>query len=210
MKRFWLLFVGMLVSLLAVFFVVEALGHSPLTDPSPYLAEPGLLAATVGVGLLVVDVFLPVPSSVVMVAHGALFGVLGGAALSLLGCLGAAALAFGIGRCGGPMVTRLVGVEERAKADALFSRYGGLAVLVSRPLPLLAETVAILAGTTPMSWRTLLGATVLGAAPPSLLYALTGATAASLDHTALVFGVVLLVAGLAWFVGRRVEEGGRS
>ena len=209
MKRFWLLFMGMLVSLLAVFFVVEALGRSPLTDPSAYLADAGVLAAAVGVGLLVVDVLLPVPSSVVMVAHGALFGVGGGAILSLLGSLGAAALAFGIGRCGGPLVTRLVGAEERARADALFQRYGGLAVLVSRPLPLLAETVAILAGTTPMRWRTLLGATALGASPPALLYAITGATAATLDHTALVFGGVLLVAGVAWFVGRRVERGGR-
>ncbi len=35
----------------------------------------GVVAALVGVGLLVADVVLPVPSSVVMLAHGALFGV---------------------------------------------------------------------------------------------------------------------------------------
>jgi uncharacterized membrane protein YdjX (TVP38/TMEM64 family) len=180
-----------------------------LTDPSPYLANPGVFAASVGVGLLLVDVVLPVPSSVIMVAHGALFGVVGGTLLSLLGSVGAAAIAFGLGRRGGEWVERLIGPEERAKADALFLRYGGLAVLVSRPLPLLAETIALLAGTTGMRWRTLLLSTLLGSLPPALLYAITGATAAGLDHTALIFGVVLLVAGMTWFVGRRIEEGPR-
>ncbi len=41
-------------------------------------------AAGPGVGLLVADIVLPVPFSVVMVAHGALFGIVPGAALSLL------------------------------------------------------------------------------------------------------------------------------
>jgi high-affinity Fe2+/Pb2+ permease len=37
--------------------------------------------------------------------------------------------------------------------------------------------------------------------PPSLLYALTGAAVANLQNTALMFGIVLLVAGLFWLVG---------
>ena len=40
-------------------------------------------AAIVSVGLLVGDVTLPVPASGVMVANGALFGALAGAALGL-------------------------------------------------------------------------------------------------------------------------------
>jgi len=209
MTRFWLTALGIMSLFLGLFFAVEALGISPLTDPSPYLAAPGLMAASVGVGLLLIDVLLPVPSSVVMVAHGALFGVVSGTALSLLGSVGAAAIAFAIGRRGGPLLTRLVGPDERAKADGLFRRYGGLAVLVSRPLPLLAETVALLAGTSTMRWRTLLVSSALGALPPSLLYALTGATAAGLDHMLLIFGVVLLVAGATWVLGRKIEEGAR-
>lgn len=45
-------------------------------------------------------------------------------------------------------------------------------------------------------------ATLVGSLPPALIYALTGATAARLDNVALVFGLVLLVAGLFWVVGR--------
>lgn len=38
--------------------------------------------------------------------------------------------------------------------------------------------------------------------PAALLYALTGATARNLDNAALVFGLVLLVAGLFWMIGK--------
>jgi len=207
MKRYWLIFFAIIGVFLGLFFVVEGLGRSPLTDPSPYLAAPGPLAAFVGVGLLLLDVILPVPSSVVMIAHGALFGIVFGTLLSLLGTVGAAAIAFAIGRRGGPLLARLIGPQEHAKADALFRRYGTLAVLVSRPLPLLAETVALLAGTTPMSWRKLLISSILGALPPSLLYAVTGATAAGLDHMLIIFGVVLVVAGVTWVLGRKIEDG---
>ena len=40
------------------------------------------MTALLGTGLLVADVVLPRPSSVVMVAHGALFSVVGGTLLS--------------------------------------------------------------------------------------------------------------------------------
>ena len=206
MKRYWLTALAMMAGFLGIFVAVGAFGQSVLTDPSPHLAMPSAPAAGVGVGLLLVDVLLPVPSSIIMVAHGALFGVVGGTALSLVGSVGATAIAFAIGRRGGPLLTRLVGPEERAKADGLFRRYGALAVLISRPLPLLAETVALLAGTTTMTWPTVLRAATLGALPPALLYAITGATAVSLDDTVLVFGLVLAVAGITWVVGRRIED----
>jgi hypothetical protein len=64
---------GMLAFFLCLFFVVEALGIPLLVDPTPWLKHGGVLAAVLGVGLLIADVLLlPVPSSLVMVAHGAL------------------------------------------------------------------------------------------------------------------------------------------
>ncbi len=46
--------------------------------------DASLAADALGVGLLVADIVLPVPSSVVMVAHGALFGLRLGAVLSMV------------------------------------------------------------------------------------------------------------------------------
>jgi uncharacterized membrane protein YdjX (TVP38/TMEM64 family) len=202
MKRFWFLTGSMMVLFLGVFALAEALHVPLLTEPGPWLAHSGAGAAAVGVGLLVVDVLLPVPSSLVMIAHGALFGVLPGTLLSLAGSLGAGLLGFAIGRRGGPLYARLVPEGERRRADELLRAWGDLAIVVTRPVPILAETVAVLAGASSLGWGRMTAATLAGSLPAALLYALTGATAARLDNVALVFSLVLLVAGAFWSVGR--------
>jgi uncharacterized membrane protein YdjX (TVP38/TMEM64 family) len=203
MKHYWLLAGAMMASFLALFGLAEWLQIPLLARPEPWLAHGGWIAAAVGVGLLVADVLLPVPASMVMIAHGALFGVGLGSLLSLAGALGAAWFGFAVGRRGGPLLARLVPEAERRRADALLQEWGGLAVLATRPVPILAETVAILAGASPMSWTRLTVSTLGGALPAALLYAITGATARNLEHLVLVFTLVLGVAALSWGIGRR-------
>jgi uncharacterized membrane protein YdjX (TVP38/TMEM64 family) len=152
MKRYLMVMGGMILLFLALFFLVEALGVPLLVDPTPWLNQGGLWAAALGVGLLIADVLLPVPSSLAMVAHGALFGVAIGTLLSLLGSTGAAVFGFWIGRRGGKWLERLVPLDERDRANRLLERWGLLAVVVTRPIPLLAETVAIMAGASPLGW----------------------------------------------------------
>jgi uncharacterized membrane protein YdjX (TVP38/TMEM64 family) len=203
MKRYLLLILGMVAVILLLFALVEALDIPLLTDPSESLGRLGGWAALLGVALLVADVVLPVPSSLVMVAHGALFGVAIGALLSLVGSLGAGLFGFGLGRRGGPLIERLVPAEERARANALLDRWGDLAVIATRPVPVLAETVAILAGASPMTWGRMTLATAAGALPACLLYAVAGATARSLDSAVPIFAIVLAISGVFWFLGRR-------
>lgn len=205
MKRYLLMVVSLIASFTVLFVIVEALGIPLLTDPTPWMKHAGVFAAALGVGLLIADVLLPVPSSLVMVAHGALFGVVLGTFLSLLGSVGAALFGFAIGRRGGRLLERLVTADERALADRLLARWGVIAIIVTRPVPLLAETIAIMAGASPMSWSSLTLAAVAGSLPPALLYALAGATVAKFQNTVLIFGLVLLIAGLFWLVGRRLE-----
>jgi uncharacterized membrane protein YdjX (TVP38/TMEM64 family) len=202
MKRYSAIVSAIFGFLLVLFLLVEVTGVPLLKDPSPWLSSRGTLTvALLGTGLLVADVILPVPSSAVMVAHGALFGVVGGTLLSVVGSTGAALVGFSLGRRGGPLLARVVPPAERARADHILSRWGGLAIVVTRPVPLLAETVAIMAGTSPLGWRQAALAMLVGSLPPALLYALSGATAAALTSGVLVFGLVLLVAGIFWLVG---------
>lgn len=198
MKRYWAIAFGMIVVFGGLFALFEGLGLQ--FNPNFDAATP--LTAGIGVGLLIIDVLLPVPSSLIMTGHGAAFGWPLGTVLSLVGGLGAAVVAFWIGRRGGPLLERLVGEEEQAKADAMLSKWGVLAIILSRPLPMLAETVALLAGASPMRWRTVIVGSLLGNLPPALLYAITGATAASLQNSFLIFGLVIAVAGVFWWIAR--------
>ena len=63
--------------------------------------------------------------------------------------------------------------------------------------------MAILAGASPMSWGRMVLATLVGALPACLLYAIAGASAAALDSGVLVFAAVLALSGVFWWLGRR-------
>lgn len=196
---------AMMATFLALFGVVAWLDVGLLRDPTGAMAHGGVVAACVGVGLLVADVLIPVPSSLVMLAHGALYGVVLGTVLSLIGSVGAAWLGFWLGRRGGPLLDRLMSADQRTRGDRLLARWGALAIVVTRPVPIVAETVALLAGTSPLSWRSLTLASFAGALPASLLFAITGATSMQLDSMLLVLALVLAIAGSTWWLGRRAS-----
>jgi uncharacterized membrane protein YdjX (TVP38/TMEM64 family) len=200
-RGYWLVPTVLAAAALLLFAVVEAAGVPLLTDPVPAMREAGALAAVIGVGLLVADVALPAPSSLVMVAHGALFGVAVGGLLSFVGGVGATLVAFGLGRRGRGVVARLATPAQLGHADRFLARWGALALVASRPVPVLAETVAVLAGASPMRWVVAGLAGAAGTVLPAVLYAWAGATAASAVDGLFVFGLVLLLAGLLALFG---------
>lgn len=199
------LFAGAVFAVFLLTFVVLAALAAPLLDePAPLLSGGGVVAALCGVGLLVADVVLPVPSSLVMVTHGILFGAVAGAVLSLVGAVGATLVAYGLGRWAGPSALRRVcSPAERERAGRLAERWGMLAVVITRPVPLLAESVAAMAGAQRLGLPRTTIASVVGALPAALLYAVAGALGWSGTPGLGAFGLVLLVAVLMWLVGRR-------
>lgn len=202
LNRYWIAAAAVVVAFTVVFVAVEAANISVLTEPRSVMDE-GAAAAAAGVLLLVVDALLPVPSSIVMVLLGAFFGAGAGAALSMIGRVGAAAVGFAAGRGGGRLMGRALRPEERARGDAFLERWGWLAIVLSRPVPLLAESVMVLAGVSPMRWRRALPAAALGSLPEAVVYGITGAAVATFDTTATVFLALLAVAGVAWAMARR-------
>jgi uncharacterized membrane protein YdjX (TVP38/TMEM64 family) len=205
-KRFWTIAATILALFLTTYLLAEAFDVSLLTDPRGSLREPGWASALLGVFLLVADQFVPVPSSLVMIALGASCGAAAGIALSLAGRVGMAAAGFAIGRAGGPLLERMISRDEAARADALLARWGALAILVSRPVPLLAETVAIVAGTSRLPWSRALGAAALGSLPEAVVYSLAGAVAPSLQNAGLIWGSFLVIACGFWFLGRWIDR----
>ncbi len=205
MKRYWLFMTAVMAFFLLTFCITEALHIPILTDPAPLMQKGRVWAAAGGVILLLLDVFLPVPSSIVMIAQGALFGIWNGILLSLLGSFGATCLGFYLGRRGGKLLEKLISPAEKIKADGLLQKWGTLAVLISRPVPLFAETVAILAGASPMRWGPMFIAALAGCIPMSILYAITGATTTNLSNGFLIFTIVIAISGLFWWFGHKIK-----
>jgi uncharacterized membrane protein YdjX (TVP38/TMEM64 family) len=205
MKRYLVLVAVVLATLLVIFALAESQGSPILSDPSPQLRQGGAMAALLGVGLLTADAVVPVPSSLIMLAHGLAFGVVVGTFLSVGGSVGSALVSYALGRRGGSLVDRLVPPAERAMADGFFARWGPLAIVVTRPVPLLAETVAVLAGASALGWERTLIATVVGALPMSLIYAVLGAHAAGYEGGGLILAAAILVGGSTWILAQRLS-----
>jgi uncharacterized membrane protein YdjX (TVP38/TMEM64 family) len=206
MKRYLQLFFSIFALLLVMFLIAEALHIKILPDPNRTLGEPGWRAALIGFALLVSDVLLPIPSSIIIMMLGKLFGTPMGTAISLAGTMGSVIIAFALGRCGGKFIERGISNEERARADSLLKKYGALVIIVTRPIPLLAESVGLVAGTTSMSWRTLLLASLMGNLPACAIYAAAGSVAGDFNSPAVTFGVVLLTAGVFFGIGKLIAK----
>jgi uncharacterized membrane protein YdjX (TVP38/TMEM64 family) len=204
--RAWMFVAVAFSALLVVLAVVEGANVPLLLDPRPSLDAGWVVAASIGVALLVVDAVVPVPSSVVMVALGATFGLVGGVVLSVVGSIGGFALGFLIGRSSGRPIAAALEADDHHRAAQLVRRWGVLAVVVSRPLPLVAETVALSSGAFGMRTMPALLAALAGSAGPAAAYAYAGSKGASTVDAVVVFVLVAVAAGLCWIAGRRLTE----
>lgn len=158
------------------------------------LAQAGMAGAGVVIGLLAADVFIPVPSSVIMILSGAAFGVWWGSAIALIGSLAGEWLGFEVARrWGGAWTARFIGDErEVARLKAMIARHGAAAVAVTRPIPVVMETMSLIAGASAMTRPAFLIASLIGTLPIVIVYAYAGATAA--DTGSLIPAVVILLA----------------
>lgn len=206
--RYVVLVIGLMTVFLVAFAVVAVAQVPLLDDPRPWLAGGGAPAATLGVGLLVADVVLPVPSSLIMIAQGALFGGVLGTVLSTVGALGSTAAGYVLGRWGGLRVPdRICPAAERERAARFVRRWGVLAVIATRPVPILAETVAVVAGAERLGpWRTAAGA-LAGTLPAAALYAAAGAAGIAGPAGIVAFAMALGISVLLWSAGRRLSAG---
>jgi uncharacterized membrane protein YdjX (TVP38/TMEM64 family) len=187
--------------------LAEAFDIALLVDPEDVMAPSGL-TAWVGAGLLVADIVLPVPSSVVMLVHGALFGIVPGAALSMVGRTGNAAVGVLLGRGAGGFLSRRMARRsgrDSGRGAELVRRWGLAAVVLTRPIPVLAESTLVAAAAMRLSPARVIGAAVVGGLPEAVLYAVAGDMAASYANGTIVFVAVIVLAAGAWAVGARLE-----
>ncbi|HTZ52615.1 MAG TPA: DedA family protein [Spirochaetia bacterium] len=180
----------------------------------------------VGVFLLMTaeSMILPVPSEAVMpfagfvIAEGTLgwAGVITGATLgSICGSL----VGYVIGKFGGrPFLSRfgkfvLLDQSDLAATDRFFQRRGSLTILVSRFIPIVRHLISIPAGMASMNLLPFVVFTVLGAGLWNTFLAWCGfqlqknwGTVLRYSHWIDIGVVVLLVALLAWYVGRHLAR----
>lgn len=206
MKRYVALMAGIAGIFLLAYVAVQAFRVPVLHDPAPVMETAGLAAALVGLTLLAADVLIPVPSSLVMVAHGAIFGMAAGALLSLLGRAGSFLVGYLVGRRFSAAAARLIGHEELDRANDRLRTWGLPAIAATRPMPLVSETVSIAAGISRLPLARGLLAAVAGSVPEAVLFGAAGAAGATFLGTSWIFLGVIAATALTWGLGNRRQR----
>ena len=138
-------------------------------------ALPAGWALVAVAGLLAADLVLPVPSSVVLAAGGAAAGWLGTAIAGTLGMLAGNLTGYWLCRLFGQKAfARLVKPAEAERFGRWLDRWGPAALLISRLVPMMAETLSCLAGAGRMAFGRFLAALVAGTIPVAVFFAAWG------------------------------------
>lgn len=154
--------------------------------------------------LLAGDILLPIPSSAVTTWGGGVIGVAAATFASTIGMTLGATLGFGLSRwLGRRFVERRSGAGDLGRTALLVERFGPIALVLTRPLPILAEACVLLVGTTGLPWRRFLPPVVLSSVLVSAIYAAAGAY----FHDRGAFSPAIVLSGtvplLAALVARR-------
>lgn len=165
------------------------------------LNQYGSWAWGVGQLLLIGDLFLPIPATVVMSALGYIYGWVIGGLLSGLGSFLSGAMAYELcKRIGERAAVRILGAQDFEKGQKMFVRVGGWIVAFSRWLPIFPEVVACMAGITRMPARIFYLALLCGSLPLGFVFAYIGETGNTAPGLALAFSAGL--PPFLWFFAR--------
>jgi uncharacterized membrane protein YdjX (TVP38/TMEM64 family) len=170
-----------------------------------WLESAGPWAWAAGIGLLMVDLFLPIPGTVVMSALGFLYGAIWGGCFAATGSFLAGLCGYGLGRLFGENFSRRwLGNEDFEKGKHLFSKRGGWVIALSRALPILPEVLSCTAGLVRMPFGKFSLALACGSVPMGFIFAAIGAMGRDTPMWAMLFS--LLFPGLLWLLARRFQH----
>ena len=199
--RWGVLWVVLIALILLPFFLFEAqfnalAGRITGSGTSRWLAAGGIF------GLLALDVFLPVPSSIVSTAAGVLFGVARGALVVWSGMMAGCLLAYIVGARAVGAARWIVGSDNLARSEALMRKYGESAIVLCRPVPVLAEATVIFAGIVRAPLARFAGLTAVSNFGIALGYSAVGAFSMRINSFAVAFLGALLLPGIVLGISR--------
>lgn len=205
--RLVLLFVGMALLFLAVWMIWGGSWDERFTldGTVAWIQGTGSWAWAAGIGLLIADLVLPMPGTIVMAALGYVYGAWLGGALAFVGQMLASLAGYGAGRMlGEKFVRRWLGDRDFEWGRKFFGVGGGWMVAFSRALPILPEVVSCMAGISRMSFGRFVLASACGNLPMAFAFGAIGASGKDAPWWAVVASI--LVPGMLWLGAKRWKE----
>ena len=185
-KSTWLwIFLFMIITIISIFIlIIQNQDETWLFDkvirffviPIIELDAWGWLLFIIFMGIQ--GILVPIPSELVLLTTGLVWGILEGSLLGIIGSMAAGILTYYIAVLGGrPMVERFLGQENLDAIDTYIERYGAGVILIARAFPFMAfDPISYASGFLKIRFRTYVFATLLGSIIRCIFYAWLGST----------------------------------
>jgi uncharacterized membrane protein YdjX (TVP38/TMEM64 family) len=203
--RLLFLFLGLAAIVLISFFLWGDNLMNTFTQEGSiaWLNQYGVWAWAAGIVLLVADLLLPIPATLVMAGLGYLYGPVAGGLISAVGSFMSGSLGYWLCRLMGEETTkRLLGEKDYARGKKMSGQIGGWIVVFSRWLPVFPEVIACMAGLTRMPARSFHAALACGSIPLGFTYAFVGYT--GVEHPGIAIGLSAGLPPLIWLTIRKL------
>lgn len=200
--RTLLLLLTVIVAVIVVFLLfgdaVEAWTLSAMEQSQSHPLYVGLLV----VALLMIDVVLPIPSSVVCTAAGIFLGLGRGTLAAWIGLNGTVLASYLIGRYAASPAEHLIGKQEFALLQRFHKRHGLWLLLAMRPVPILSEASVLFSGISRQPLLPVLAVTALGNLVVAAAYVVVGAWGREADAFLPAFGISIALSAVMMVIAR--------
>jgi uncharacterized membrane protein YdjX (TVP38/TMEM64 family) len=200
MRWLWLT-LAVVVAILIPFFLFEDYFNTLAARAAGGELSTSTAVAVIG-GLLALDVFLPVPSSIVSGAAGVLLGFGWGTLVIWAGMTVSCVIGYLVGARSARLAQRLVGAEGLERAADAAGRYGLAALAFCRPVPVLAEASVVMAGMMRVPLTGFVAVCLCSNLGVALVYAAIGAWSMSVNSFLLAFAGAMAFPSMAWLAAR--------
>jgi len=121
-------------------------------------------------------IIVPIPSEVILLSAGLIYGVFGGGVMGIIGSMGAGLLCYYLSRKGGrPLARKFVGDSALNMADKFIHKHGIWAILIARFIPFIPfDPVSYASGLVDFNVKKYSLGTFLGSIPRAFFYAWLG------------------------------------
>ena len=148
-----------------------------------YFVQPVSKMGAAGWGLFLLfmaiqGMLVPIPSELVLLSSGMIWGLWGGALLGILGSMLAGMLCFYVSKKGGrPLVEKFIGTDAIELVDVYIEKYGAPMIFLTRAFPFMAfDPISYVSGLVKIDVKKYALATFLGSIIRAFFYAWLGAT----------------------------------
>lgn len=153
--------------------------------------------------LLMSDLLLPIPNTIIMTALGLSCGLWKGILFAFTGQMLAGLSGYGVGRLFSKrLALKLLGEKDHLLGTDLLKKNGFWVIAATRALPLLPEALSVSAGLLKMPFLHFISALACGSFAVSVIFVAIGAKLG--QHSAWALALSVLIPVTLWLVSRKI------